>query len=92
MIGRTDAEAEAPVLWPPDAKRWLISKDPDAGKDGGQEEQGTSEDEMVGWHRWLSEREFEQLQDMVKNREAWCATVYGVIESDMTEQLNSDNP
>ena len=53
LIGRTDAEAEAPVLWPPDAKSWIIWKDPDAGKDGGQEEKGATEDEMVGWHHGL---------------------------------------
>ena len=50
FIGRTDAEAETPVLWPPNVKSRLIGKDPDAGKDGGQEEKGTTEDEMVGWH------------------------------------------
>ena len=54
FIGRTDAEAETPILWPPDAKSWLIWKDPDAGKDCGQEEKGTTEDEMVGWHHWLN--------------------------------------
>ena len=53
FIGITDIEAETPVLWPPDAKSWLIWKDPDAGKDWGQEEKGTTEDEMVGWHHWL---------------------------------------
>ena len=53
FIGRTDAEAETPILWPPDAKSWLIWKDPDAGKDWGQEEKGTTEDEMVGWHHQL---------------------------------------
>ena len=53
FIGRTDAEAENPILWPPDVKRWLIGKDPDAGKDWGQEEKGTTEDEMVGWHHRL---------------------------------------
>ena len=58
FIGRTDAEAEAPVLWPPNAKNWLIGKDPDAGKDQRQEE--TTEDEMVGWHHWLDGPEFEQ--------------------------------
>ena len=52
FIGRTDAEAETPILWPPGAKSWLIWKDPDAGKDWGQEEKGTTEDEMVGWTRW----------------------------------------
>ena len=53
FTGRTDVEAEAPILWPPDAKSWLIGKDTDAGKDWGQEEQGMTEDEMVGWHHWL---------------------------------------
>ena len=55
---RTDVEAETPILWPPDAKSWLIWKDPDAGKDWGQEEKGTTEDEMVGWHHWLNGHEF----------------------------------
>ena len=59
-IGRTDAEAEAPILWPPDTKNWLIGKDPDAGKDSGQEEKGMTEDEMVGWHHWLNQHEFQQ--------------------------------
>ena len=60
FIGRTDAEAEAPILWPPDAKSWLIGKDPDAGKDLMWEEKGTTEDEIVGWHHRLDEHEFEQ--------------------------------
>ena len=59
FTGRTDAEAETPILWPPDVKNWLIWKDPDAGKDWGQEEKGTTEDEMVGWHHWLNGHEFE---------------------------------
>ena len=59
FIGRTDAEAETPILWPRDAKNWLIEKDPDAGKDWGQEEKGTIEDEMVGWHHRLNGHEFE---------------------------------
>ena len=58
FIGRTDVEAETPILWPPDAKSWLIGKDSDAGKDWGQEEKGTTEDEMVGWHHWLNGHEF----------------------------------
>ena len=53
FIGRTDAEAETPILWPPDVKNWLTGKDPDAGKDLRQEEKGMTEDKMVGWHRWL---------------------------------------
>ena len=60
FTGRTDDEAEVPILWPPDTKNWLIGKDPDAGKDWRQEEKGMTEDEMVGWHHWLNGREFEQ--------------------------------
>ena len=60
LIGRTDAETEAPILWPPDVKSWLIGKDRDAGKDWGQEEKGTTEDEMAGWHHQLDGHEFEQ--------------------------------
>ena len=61
FIGRTDVEAEAPILWPYDAKSWLTGKDPDAGKDWRQEEKGTREDEMAGWHHWLDGHEFEQV-------------------------------
>ena len=60
-IGKTDAEAETPILWPPDVKSWLIRKDPDAGKDWRQEEKGTTEDEMIGWHHRLYGHEFEQV-------------------------------
>ena len=59
FIERTDAEAETPILWPPDAKNWLNGKDPDAGKDWRQKEKGKTEDEMVGWHHWPSGHEFE---------------------------------
>ena len=59
FIGRTDAEAETPILWPPDVKSWLIGKDPDAGKDWRWEEKGTAEDEIVGCHHWLNGHEFE---------------------------------
>ena len=59
LFGRTDAEAKAPILWLPDVKSWLIGKDPDAGKDWGQEEQGAAEEEMVGWHHRLDGNEFE---------------------------------
>ena len=59
FIGRTDVEAETPILWPSDVKSWLIWKDPDAGKDWRQEEKGMTEDEMVGWHHWLNGHEFE---------------------------------
>ena len=60
FIGRIDAKAETPILWPPDAKNWLVGKDPDAGKDWRQEEKGMTEDEMVGWHHRLDGHEFEQ--------------------------------
>ena len=59
FIGQTDIEAEIPILWPPDVKSWLIWKDPDAGKDWGWEEEGTTEDEMAGWYDQLNGREFE---------------------------------
>ena len=78
FIGRTDVEAETPILWPPDAKNWLIWKDPDAGKDWSQEEKGTTEDEMVGWHHRLNGREFSKLQELVMDREA---AVHGILKS-----------
>ena len=81
FIGRTDAEAEAPVLWLPDASNWLIGKDPDVGKDWGQEEKGMIEDEMVGWHHQLNEHELEQALRLVMDREAWSATVHGAAKS-----------
>ena len=59
FIGRTDAEAETPILWTPDVQSWLIGKDPDAGRDWGKEEKGTTEDEMGGWHHWLHGHEFD---------------------------------
>ena len=58
FIGRTDAKAETPIVWPPHAKSWLFGKDPDAGRDWGQEEKGTTEEEMAGWHHWLDAHEF----------------------------------
>ena len=70
FTGRTDAKAETPILWPPDAKNWLIGRDPDAGKDWGQEEKGTTEDEMVGWHHWLDGYEFEQAPGVGDGRQS----------------------
>ena len=64
FIGRTDVETETPILWPPVVKSWLIWKVPDAGKDWGREEKGTIEDEMVEWHHWLNEHEFEQTPEV----------------------------
>ena len=87
FIGRTDAEAEAPVLWPPDVKNWLIGKDPDAGKDWRQEEKGTTEDKMVGWHHRLAGAEFEQAPGDRQGGLA-CCSPWGHKESDTTERLN----
>ena len=89
FIGRTDDEAEALILWPSDAKSRLIGKDLDAGKDWRQEEKGTTEDEMVGWHHWLNGHEFEQaLGDGKGQGSLVCCSPWGHKESDTTEQLN----
>ena len=88
FIGRTDAEAETPILWPLDAKNGLIGKDPDAGKDWRQEK-GTAEDEMVEWHHWLSGLEFEQAPGIGEGQgnQSYCSP-WGCKESEMTERLN----
>ena len=78
FIGRTDAEVEAPVLWPPDVRSQLIGKNPDAGKDWRQEEKGMTEGEMVGWHHQLNAHEFEQAPGLVNDKEVWQAAVHGV--------------
>ena len=89
FIGRTDAEAEAPTLWPPIAKNWLIGKDPNTGKDWRQEEKGTTEDEMAGWHHQLDGQELEQAPGVVNGQGGLaCFSPWGCKESDTTEQLN----
>ena len=86
FIGRTHIEAETPILWPPDAKSWLIWKDPDAGKDWRQEEKGTTEDEMIGWHHW---HEFEQALWVGDGQGGLaCCSPWGHKELDKTEWLN----
>ena len=88
MFTRTDAEAEAPILWPPDAKSQLTGKDPHAGKDWGQEKRVT-EDEMVGWHYWLNGHDFEQTPgDNGGQRSLACCYPWGREKSDTTGQLN----
>ena len=89
FIGRTDAEDEMPIFWPPDAKNWLIGKDTDAGQDWGQEEKGTSEDEMVGWHHWFDGHEFEQAPGVGDGQGSLvCCSPWGHKELDTTERLN----
>ena len=89
FIGRTAAEAETPILWPPDAKSWLIGKDPDARKDWGHEEKGTTEDEMAGWHHWLNGCEFERTLGVGDGQGGLaCCDSWGHKESDTTERLN----
>ena len=93
FIGRTDGEAETPILWPPDAKSWLIWKDPDAGKDWGQEEKGMSEDEMVGWHHRLNGHGFGWTPGVGDGQGGLaCCNSWGRKESNTTEQLNWTEP
>ena len=89
FIGRTDAEAEVPILWPPDAKNWLIAKDPDAGKYWRQEEKGMREDEMVGWCHRMNGHEFEQVPGVTDGQKSLaCCSPQGSKESDMTKWVN----
>ena len=80
-IGRTDAKAETPILWPPHVKSWLIGKGPDAGRDWGQEEKGTTEDEMAGWHHWPDGRESKWTLGVGDGRGACSAVIHGVAKS-----------
>ena len=90
FIGRTNAEAEAPILWPPHVKSRLIGKDPDARKDWRQEETQATEEEMAGWHHWPHGHEFEQtLGDSERQRSLVCCSLWGCKELNMTERLNN---
>ena len=91
FLGRTDAEVKTPILWPRDAKNWLFRKDPDAEKDWRQEEKGTTEDEMVGWHHWLNEHQLEQaLGDGWGQGSLECYHPRGRKESDTNERPNNN--
>ena len=88
FFGRTDVEAETPVLWPPGTKSWLIGKDSDAGRDWGQEEKGMTEDEMAGWHHWLDGPECQWTPGVGDGQGGLaCCDSWGRKESDTTEQL-----
>ena len=90
FTGKTDVEAETPILWPPHAKSWFTGKDPDAGRDWGQEEKGTTEDEMVGWHHRLNGHEFGWTLGVGDGQgDLACCGSWGRKESNTTEQLNS---
>ena len=89
FFGRNDAKGETPVLWPPHAKSWLIGKDSDAGRNWGQEEKGTIEDEIAGWHHRLDGHEFEWTPGVGDGQgDLACCNSWGHKESDMTERLN----
>ena len=90
FFGRTDVEAETPILCPPNMKSWLTGKNCDAGKDWGQEEKGTREDEMIRWHHQLMDMGLGGLQELVMDREAWRAVVHGAAKSrtHWTTELN----
>ena len=89
FIGRTDAEAESPILWPRHEKIWLIGKDPDAGRDWEQEEKGMTEDEIAGWHHWLDGQEFERTLGVDGGQGGLtCCVSWGCKELETTEWLN----
>ena len=93
FIGRTDAEAETPILWPPHVKSWLIGKDSNAGRDWGLEEKGTTEDEMAGWHHRLNAHEFGWTPEVGDGQGGLaCCGSWGRKESDTTERLNWTEP
>ena len=89
FTGKTDAKAETPILWPPDAKNWLIGKDSDAGKDWRQEEKGMTEGEMVGWHHWLDGHQSEQTPGVGDGQESLvCCRPWSHKELETIEWLN----
>jgi len=89
FIGRSEVEAETPILWPPDRRKWLIGENPDAGKDWRQDEKGTTEYEMVGWDHRLDGHEFEQALGIGNDQGGLvCSSPWGRKESDIIEQLN----
>ena len=88
FIGRTDVEAKTPIPWPTDANKWLIWKDPNAGKDWRQEEKGTTEEEFVECITDSKDMNLDKLRELVMDRAAWCCSPWGHKESDMTERLN----
>ena len=91
FFGRTDFEAETPILWPPNAKSWLVGKDPTSGKDWKQEEKGMSEDKMVGWYHWFNGHEFEQAPgDGEAQGSLVCCSPWGCKVSNTTEQLKNN--
>ena len=91
FIGWTDVEAETPIFRPPDAKSWLIGKDPDSGKDLRQEKKGTAEDKTVGWHYQFNGREFEQAPgDSEGEGSLVCCSPWGLKKSDRTERLTNN--
>ena len=94
FIGRTNAEAETPVLWPSDANNWLLGKNPDDGKDWRQEQKGMTEDVMVGWHHWINGCELGKLRELVMNGKAWHAAVQEAqrVRHDWATELNWTEP
>ena len=90
FIGRTDAKAETPILWPPHVKSWLFGKDPDAGKDWRQEEKGQEGMKWLDGITELMDMNLSKLREIVKDREAWCAAVHGITKSDMIYWLNNN--